>query len=195
MGKGRLNVQGRFDLIAADAAFTYSGNLGAMDAQRLNPVIKPLTLIEIKSGFINKMNFSGKGNIKKATGNIAFYYKGLNVALLRKDTNATRLKRKSLVSIMANALIVKNENPIPGEHLRTVLFNVQRPVDASFFNLMWRGILYGIMETIGFGEETQKKMQVVIKQKRIEKVERIGRREDRKMKRDERRAKRNRALK
>lgn len=191
MNQGRINARVIFNLSDKESSFSYVGNLGLMNALKLNPVMKPLTLVAIKSGTITKVNFIGRGNIHQNRGNIEFLYKGLNIALLKKDTSRLKLKKQSLSSIMANAIIVKNDNPLIGKTVRKASFNIKRPTNASFFNLMWKGIFSGIMETIGFGEIIQKEMNIRIKQLKIEKSERIIRREGRKLKRYNRRAKKN----
>lgn len=146
MGAGNLAVQIRFDLTAANGAFTYSGQMGSMNLSVLNPLSKDLGLLEINSGTVQKMDFSASGNSSGAHGKVNMYYKDLKITLLKKEDGV--LKKKGFLSFLANNLLVIDENPRGGE-FRTGTIDFQRTKTSSFFNLMWKGVFTGIRETVG----------------------------------------------
>ena len=191
MDRGRLDVSMKFNLNDPGGAFAFGGQLGNIDADILNSAIRPLSLIEIKSGFIDKMIFKGTGSLKGVRGKLTCYYKDLKIALLKMSGKTIRLKRKGIASIFANILIIKDDNPSPGAPVRTSNFLFNRPQHSSFFNMIWKGFAEALLETIGFDSATQKEIKVRLRKMENERIARDGRRDDRLRKRDARRSNRN----
>jgi hypothetical protein len=188
MDRGRLDVSMNFNLNDPGGAFAFGGQLGNIDADILNSAIRPLSLIEIKSGFIDKMIFKGTGSLKGVRGKLTCYYKDLKIALLKMSGKTIRLKRKGIASIFANILIIKDDNPSPGAPVRTSNFLFNRPQHSSFFNMIWKGFAEALLETIGFDSATQKEIKVRLRKMENERIARDGRRDDRLRKRDARRS-------
>ena len=191
MDRGRFNVAIKFNQEAPNGAFEFTGNVGRMDADMFNTAIRPLSLIEIRSGYLEKMNFNGAGSIRDVKGSVTCYYNDLKIALLERSEETTWLKRRGIASIFANVLIIKSENPSPNESVRRVKFRYVRPQHASFFNLIWKGLSEALLETIGFDTTTQREIKTRLKKMEIERFNREERRDDRLRKRDERRNNRN----
>jgi hypothetical protein len=191
MDRGRLDVTMKFNLNDSGGAFAFDGRLGNIDAAMLNSAIRPLSLIEVKSGFIDKMIFKGTGSLKGVRGKLTCYYKDLKIALLEMTGETIRLKRKGIASIFANILIIKDDNPSPGAPVRTSNFIFNRPQHSSFFNMIWKGFAQALLETIGFDSRTQNEIKVRLRKMENERIARDGRRDDRLRKRDARRSNRN----
>ena len=191
MDRGRFNVNMKFNLISPNGNFDFKGNVGRMDANIFNAAIRPLSLIEIKSGLLKRMDFSGSGNINKITGSVTCYYNNLKIALLEKSERTTWLKRRGIASIFANVLIIESENPTPRKPVRKVSFNYIRPIHSSFFNMIWKGISSALLGSIGFDEETQREIKVRLRKMEIERFNREERRDDRLKRKVQRRFNRN----
>jgi hypothetical protein len=191
MDRGRLDVNMKFNLNDPGGAFEFGGRLGNINAGLLNSAIRPLSLIEIKSGFIDKMIFKGTGSLKGIRGKLTCYYKDLKITLLEMSGETSRLKRKGVASIFANILIIKDDNPSPGAPVRTSNFLFNRPPHSSFFNMMWKGFAGALLETIGFDSATQREIKVRLRKMENERIARDERRDDRLRKRDVRRSNRN----
>jgi hypothetical protein len=187
MDRGRLDVAMRLNLTDPYASFDYSGSLGNIDANILNSAIRPLSLIEINSGFIEKMIFSGRGSLNGVKGQLTCYYKDLKIKLLEMSDQSSRLKRKGIASIYANILIIKDDNPLPGTPVRSANFSYKRPMHSSFFNMIWKGFASALLETIGFDAPTQREIKSRLRKLESDRIERDERREDRLKKRDIRR--------
>ena len=187
MGEGRLNVKMNFNLTSKNDAFNFSGALGKMNTRILNQVLKPLALVEINSGTINTLAFDIKATNSGSTGTVKFYYQDLKVGILGKDDNSNKLKKKGLISILANVLVITNNNPTPGEPVRISNIKFERPKWGSFFNLIWKSIFNGVTETVGYGVKKQASLKEQDSKSKSAKQERIERREKRKEKREERR--------
>jgi len=191
MERGRLDVRMKFNLPDPAGAFEFSGKLGRLDAEMFNSAIRPLSLIEIKSGFINQMIFKGRGSISGVRGSLTCYYNDLKITLLEKIQNSSRLKRKGIASIFANILIIKDDNPIKGQPVRVATFSYSRPDRSSFFNMIWKGFAEALLNTIGFDTQTQSEIAARLRKMDAERSNREERRDDRLKKRDIRRMNRN----
>jgi hypothetical protein len=187
MDRGRLDIAMKFNLPDPAGAFDFSGKLGKLDAEMFNSAIRPLSLIEVKSGYINQLIFKGKGSINGVRGSLTCYYNDLKITLLEKSENSSRLKRKSIASIFANILIIKDDNPERGKPVRRGVFNYVRPERSSFFNMIWKGFAEALLYTIGFDTATQREIAARLRKMEIERTNREERRDDRLKKRDIRR--------
>ena len=56
MGQGKLHADFKFDLNAANGAFSYKGQLTDMDGGILNRITKPLGMLQVKSGVVRKLS-------------------------------------------------------------------------------------------------------------------------------------------
>ena len=191
MGRGRLNAQLELNLTDKASAFTLNGTVGNMNASLLNKIIRPLTLVEVRSGFIENVQFALKGNEKGLQGQLSVLYDDLKISILAKNPENTRLKKMGIASMAANVMIIKGENPSPGESLRKAGIQYFRPDSASFINMIWKGMMIGFKETIGLDPITQRKIEVKLKELKTIKAEREERRDER-LKRKEERKSRNR---
>lgn len=185
MGSGKMNVKINFNLTDKNGAFSYSGSLGKFDFKKLNPLSKALGLVEIESGNVQHIDFSANGNLRTASGSMNMLYTNLKVKLLSDNIDGEGTKAKGFLSFLANAILVKDENPKKGELPRTASMTNTRINSASFFNLMWKTIFVGIKDIVGVGIVPEKdpiKQQKVVA-KKIREQKREDRREARKAKR------------
>jgi len=187
MGTGKMKVKIDFNLTDKNAAFTYSGSLGTFDFKKLNSLAKNLGLVEIESGNVQRVSFKATGNLRSASGSISMLYTNLKVKLLSDNIDGEGTKEKGFLSFLANAVLVKDQNPLKGEAPRTATMTNTRINSASFFNLMWKTVFVGIKDIVGVGIVPEK--NPVTQQKVIAKKIREQKREDRREARRARRAK------
>ncbi|WP_316796006.1 hypothetical protein [Pedobacter agri] len=182
MGSGKLNVKIDFNLSDLNGAFSYSGSLGKFDLKNLNSLSKNLGLIEIESGNIQNINFKATGNLRSASGSMGMLYTNLKVKILSDNIDGEGTKEKGLLSFLANAILVKDENPSKSNPPRTATMTTTRINSGSFFNLMWKTLFVGIKDIVGVGivpEKNPVKQQEVIA-KKVRQQKRADRREARK---------------
>lgn len=146
MNSGKLRVHFDFSMKDTTGAFSISGQIKSMDGKDLNPVLKPLGMVEVKSCDIDDLTFSLHGNERRASGQVKFVYSNLKVNILKKQEGTHEFKRKGLMSFLANVLIIKDSNPADGE-LRIAHPHYERDIKKSFFNLVWKTLFTGIKET------------------------------------------------
>lgn len=163
------------------------GTLGSdiQDMRELNTLSRNMSLAEIESGTINKAIFNVSGNIRTTNGTLKLYYNNLKVNVLKNDDETGELKKRGLISALANTIIIKNDNPDEDGELRIGQTDAERLNSGSFFNLMWKSIFSGLKESVGFtlgSPETQQVKPLSNKEQR--KLEREQRRNERKEKRE-----------
>jgi hypothetical protein len=168
MGKGKLDVDFRFDLNARDGAFSYSGSLGNMDGRVLNGVTMPLGMVQVKRGVAKKLLFDIKANEQTAKGTLKFAYNDLSVALLKRDKEDDKLVKQGLISLLANAMVIKSDNPGKDSVLVTAPIYYQRPDTASFFSFIWRTLFVGLKYSVGI--TPQKEQEISSKIQKFEQI-------------------------
>jgi len=158
-GQGKLDVNFKFNLTAKDGAFSYNGVLHNFNARVLNQITKPLGLVRINRGNIDKLKFDFEANDLGAIGTVAFSYYDLSVALMKNDPEKDHLVTRGFLSFLANALIIKSENPGLGGKLIPEKVSYSRPANTSFFNMIWKSLFTGIKYSIGITEEKQNEVR------------------------------------
>ncbi|CAN5479766.1 hypothetical protein BH11BAC3_BH11BAC3_00410 [soil metagenome] len=143
LDKGSLSTHWSLALNTNAGIFHIDGQLDKMSALSLNPVTEPLALASIKQGTIDKVKFKIDGDNYKASANVLFLYHDLKLDVLKKEEDKKELKKKGLVSFLANALVKnKNSNTDNSENI-----TYERVMTRSFFNLVWKTIFTGAKKT------------------------------------------------
>lgn len=184
MGKGKLDVNFKFDLNANDGAFSYAGLLGRLEGRSLNRITKPLGMVEVKSGEVKKLEFKIDANDRTAKGLMKFEYNDLSVNLLKKEEGEDRLVRQGWMSFLANAIILNPNNPDSNGILITAPIYELRKKNGSFFHFIWRTLLQGIKHSVGVTEAKQQKIKTQIarfEQMKLDREARQARREKRRL--------------
>jgi hypothetical protein len=179
LGTGKLNVKINFNLTDAASSFSYTGHVSPFNMKILNPMAKALGEVEIESGNVKQADFNIQANERGSRGTVQFLYTDLKVKLLKEDEQG-KTEKKGLLSFLANTILIKDDNPSKGEPVRMANVTMTRLPQASFFNLMWKSVFVGIRENVGIGVIPMKGMPKPVTSKK----------EERKQKREARRAER-----
>lgn len=146
----KTDVQAMFNLSLADSSGAFSAGLKihSLQGRQISEQTKAFSLLEVRSLNMKSLELQVSGNEHAAEGKFKMHYSNLGIKML-KDTSKLpeNQKRKGLISFIANNMILYSANPMPGEALRTVNTYVERDQSKSFFNLVWKNILYGVRET------------------------------------------------
>jgi len=154
MGAGYLSTTYQFNLTSNKGAFSVTSHMGPMDARAMNPLAKPLALIAIKEGKLDKMDMRVDADIDRAKGHLDLYYTGMKINLLKRGEKADTLKKRGFLSFMANTF-TPNDNPRKNGKFKQGPINITRQPRDSFFALLWRCSLDG-MSSAMMGLEQQK---------------------------------------
>lgn len=154
LGKARLDLRFKFNLSDADYSYSYKGHLAPMNMQDVNPVLMPLATVKIASGSVRSFDFDVHSTQKISKGTVSLLYNDLKVDILRADYS-----KNTLISALANAVVLKHDNPDDGDNkprLANVLYI--RPSNFPFFKTVWLTILTGIKNCAGIGPAQEKKL-------------------------------------
>jgi hypothetical protein len=172
MGKGRADVQFKFNLTDSAKSYSAHGRVDAMKLSALNPATKPLALLELKSGQLNSLTFDIAGNRKRTDGRVKMLYNNLKVNILRPDTINDKFRHFAIGSIFANYVILERDNPsATGEMPRTYPVSYLRPDNAGFFKTLFKTLLPGVKASVGYGAAVEQKVKAEIIERRQQKAE------------------------
>jgi hypothetical protein len=136
--------------------FSIGGTVGGFDATQLNILLKPMALATVEKGKVNRLNFNFNCSNYASDGTLVLLYEDLKMNLLRKDSVEKKIEKKGLASFVAN-LVIKNANPLRKQDIRKVEVHLQRDINRSFFNLIWKSIFAGVKESVGMNNSNAKK--------------------------------------
>lgn len=179
MGQGKLHVNFKFDLNAKNGAFSYNGELTNMKGSVLNKITKPLGLVQVKSGQVQKLNFDVVADETKARGKLSFAYDDLSIGLLKKVEGNNRLVKQKLISMLANALVINPANPNKEGKFITAPIEFERDPTNSFFSFIWQSLFQGIKYTVGLTPQKEAEIATKIAEFEKMKADREQRRENR----------------
>jgi len=147
MGQGKLDLSFAFNLADKVYGYSYRGSLGPMPLTAINPILMPLALLKIKAGHLTSLDFSMIGSQHRSNGTLRLLYHGLDFDLLNRDYH-----NKVVQTLLAKTLVIKHNNPDPGEvspRFAKVVFI--RPKNYAFFQTLWQTLLNGIKTCAGVG--------------------------------------------
>ncbi len=185
MGKGKLNLTFGFNLADAAYSYTYKGHLGAMDMQDANPAVMPLGLVKVRSGTVTSLDFDIHGNQRLSAGKVTLLYHNLKVDVLKPDEEKGYAK-KGIISLLANAVILKSDNPDNGKTIpRVADVAFIRPKNFPYFKTIWLTLLNGLKGCAGIGKADEKaRNQPLTPKEQKEKADALKKAQEKKAKED-----------
>jgi hypothetical protein len=162
MDAADFEVNFKFNLASNDGAFNYSGVLGKFDGRVLDKLVKPLALVHVQSADIQKLSFNVDASNYSGKGQLQFYYKNLNVQLLKKVEGKAELQTQGFISKLANTLIIEDDNPDKKGNFRPGPIDLKREPTTSFFSFLYKALLDGIKPSVGFDKKTEGKVNNAI---------------------------------
>lgn len=162
MDAADLNVNFKFNLASKIGAFNYSGTLGSFDGRKLDKLVKPLALVHVQSADIDKLHFDVDASNYYGRGELEFYYKNLNIQLLKKVQGQKQLQTLGFISKLANTLIIEQDNPDKKGNFRHGPIDLKRDPQVSFFSFLYKALLDGLKPSVGFDKKTESKVNNTI---------------------------------
>ncbi|NTS39392.1 hypothetical protein HRG84_00625 [Flavisolibacter sp. BT320] len=155
IGSIPLKASFRFNMPEAEkGVFAATLSTGRFNGKVLNPITRPLGMLNIDEGVVEKLNVSMQGHEWGAKGTVALQYKDLKLSMLEKNKEGKGMNDKNLLSFLANALVIRNSNPAKGgEAVQTKEASFDRDPNSGFMNLVWKTAFTGILKTIGAPEK------------------------------------------
>lgn len=144
MNRGELKGTMKFDLEKRKYPYSFKCHLGEMDINDINTITIPILSMKILSGHVLGVDVEMKADIDKFKGNLAFSYYNLDVAVIDRDKNT----KKKVLSWIANAIFIKDDNVRGNKSFRMGVISYQRVPYQSFFKNLWEAIETGFATSI-----------------------------------------------
>lgn len=128
--------------------FNVTASLGALQAEALNGITVPLGMLKVNTVNIKSLDIIMKGDNYQGTGTVKMIYDDLNITALKSSGDT--LKKRGLLSFIANSFVIKKENPFKNKPIRVETISYPRNTQKSFFNLVWKTIFAGAGKTVGY---------------------------------------------
>ncbi|HZG23015.1 MAG TPA: hypothetical protein VEZ17_00475 [Chitinophagaceae bacterium] len=152
MKRSAVTAGFKFDLAQADkGAFTVTAQMGAVPYQALNEITVPLALLKINRLNLKSLDVSMRGDNYRASGTVKMIYDDLNITALKAADDT--LKKRGLLSFIANNFVIKSKNPAEGQAVRIEKAAYERDTQRSFFNLVWKTIFTGSGKTVEYNKK------------------------------------------
>lgn len=150
MDSCRLETLMKYQMNHPDNLFTATGSLSKFNMHILNPVLEPLASVSMRSGQVDRFEFSFSADNTKATGQLFFGYNDMKISVLEKKNGNTR--EAKFASFLANSLLLRSKNP-RGKELEPDEINFIRDQKRSVLNYWWKSVFSGVRNTLGIKEE------------------------------------------
>ena len=158
MGESKIDLSLYFPLYPDSTSFWLTAKTETIDLTSLNSMTENLLGIGI---------IKGKGSVdiplihandSIAKGSLTFRYKKLKLAMYnRKKEQLNKGFLSPLINFMINDLVVKSNNPKFARKPRVgQVYNI-RDTRKAVVNFAWKGILSGLLSTLGFNNKEQRK--------------------------------------
>ncbi|MBV5314005.1 MAG: hypothetical protein JZU47_11960 [Prolixibacteraceae bacterium] len=152
MDSCQLSTTMNYQMNSPDNIFSVSGSLSPFNMRILNPVLEPLASVSIRSGKVDRFQFTFSANQTNANGHLLFGYNDMKIAVLEKKNGNT--KESKFASFLANSLLLRSKNP-RGKELLPDEINFRRDEKRSVLNYWWKSVFSGIRNTLGIKENKQ----------------------------------------
>ncbi|MBD8491062.1 DUF748 domain-containing protein [Echinicola sp. CAU 1574] len=155
MGKGNVDLNVTYFLQDSTGGFTMNGHVKDLDLTAINPMLRPATQVEVRSGVIDDLSFDIKGNDVEGTGDLIMKYHNLAIDIRGKSYGKGQNVFQKIGSFLTNKLVIRSENPNKKGELKTGDIYFKRDQSKFIFNYWWKMILSGMRSTLT-GEDEAK---------------------------------------
>ncbi len=141
MGESNLSINWDFDINEPDDKFHIKGEMGRLNAAKMNLFTKPNLRVDM-TGQIIRTFFNIHGNTNRSQVDFKINYEDLKVEVLDKKD-----KKNWLFSAVANIFVKKSSSNNEGTY-KEASATVERNKDKSFFNYLWINIMEGLKQVV-----------------------------------------------
>ena len=147
-----VNAAFKFDLVNYKKGnFTVTASLGTINSEALNEITIPLALLKLNSLKVKALEALIEGDNYQGSGTVKLIYNDLKITALKAADDT--LKKRGLLSFVANTFIIKKDNPLNDQPVRVERAEYKRDTKKSFFNLVWKTIFTGAGKTVGYNKK------------------------------------------
>lgn len=125
--------------------FVFKGNIKSFNGVRLNSFLRPLSNVEITSGYIRSIHFAMNANENIAIGNLNIDYQDLKLNILSKESPG---EKSNLKTFIGNLFIRNKDKKKDPEASPTSEIRYERNKDRFIFNYWYSAVRSGIVSSI-----------------------------------------------
>jgi hypothetical protein len=153
MGGNLLKADFGFDLASSNGHFVTDASINSLPPGDINPTFKALARAELESFHLQKLKYHVEGYDGYAVGDLQMLYRDLKLNVLKEDEDGD-LKKKGLISFLANLIKIYDHNPMPGEPERKAInIREQRIPEKNFFGFVIKTLLTCVQQIALKGDE------------------------------------------
>ncbi|GGF27760.1 AsmA family protein [Echinicola rosea] len=158
MGKGNVQLKVAYFLQDSTGKFTMDGSIHDMELTAINPMLRPATQVEARSGEIDELTFDITADDIEGSGELIMKYHDLAIDIRGKSYGDGQNIFQKIGSFLTNKLVIRSENPGPKGELKKGVIYFKRDQSKFIFNYWWKLVLSGMRSTLtGEDEEALRK--------------------------------------
>lgn len=158
--KAKSNFEFVLDYLNPLKPFYVKGIISNYNLDDLNSITANLIHMEVANCNMRSLKFTINGDKKSMNANITLMYNNLRVKILEFDEEKNKLKKHSLLTLIANHMVLEDRNPRKNGTLVKSRFELKRKEDWSFFAYLWKGLLRGIKEGVGIDQRLENELRL-----------------------------------
>lgn len=144
LDSAKMSLQLRESYADTLAGFVMQLKMRPTSLSFLNPVVAPLSSVNIVSGTVDSLYLNALGREHLALGEMHLFYRDLKVKLVQFGESKTPKVLLAVASFLANNLVIRTNNKG-----RKSLLYVERLRDRSVFNYLVKMTMSGIVSGVG----------------------------------------------
>ena len=148
LGVGKLSTTIVYPVLDSLNTLFMKLKIESMSLSALNPILEGQMKAKL-SGDINTLAMNFKADRYGSKGDFVFDYSNLKIELFKeKETkDGVKIKKNWLMNTLVNPVIRSNNN-ISNENFNKGMIDYRRPLDISFFGMVWQSLKGGLITTM-----------------------------------------------
>ncbi|MDZ7604502.1 MAG: hypothetical protein U5K79_02715 [Cyclobacteriaceae bacterium] len=148
LGTGKLSTTIVYPVLDSLSTLYMKLKIDSMPLTVFNPILEGQVMANV-SGDINTIAMNFTANKYESKGDFVFDYSHLKVELFKeKQTkDGLKIKKNWIMNTLVNPLIRSNNN-LSQENFNKGVIDYQRPLDISFFGMVWQSLKGGMVTTL-----------------------------------------------
>lgn len=156
---GKSHFEFVLDYVHPLKPFYVKGFFSNYNLKGINPILANLAHLEVSNCNLRTLRFVLNGDKRDMNCNISMIYNNLKVKILEFNEEENKLQKHGLLSLLANYMVLENENPRPNGKFVKSKFLLKREENQSFFRFIWRALLRGMKESVGIDQKMEKELK------------------------------------
>lgn len=144
LDSARMNLQVRESYADSMGGFVMQLRMRPTSLSFLNPVVAPLSSVQIVSGTVDSLYLNAIGREHLALGEMHLFYRDLKVKLVQFGESQTPKILLAIASFVANNLVIRTNN----KGRKSLVYH-ERLRDRSVFNYLVKMTMSGIVSGVG----------------------------------------------